>query len=90
MANTDLHIEKTGNLPKPRSQSPKTIKALGQARDSFTRILAGGFVLGVLTIAYVVALFNKLEGASNILVVIGSGLGFLLGSGRNGRGTDDQ
>ncbi len=90
MSSSDLHLDKSGSLPKPKTQSPKTIRAWSQARDSFARIVTGGGVLGVLTIAYLIAVFNKIEGASSILVVIGSGLGFLLGGGKDGRQNGDE
>jgi hypothetical protein len=45
--------------------------------------------LALLTIAYIVALFMKVEGAQNILLVIGSGMGFLLGRGSRNAGADE-
>jgi len=83
MPDGDLKVDTSGGIVRPRTQSPKAIRAWSQARDSFTRTVLGGIVLVLLTLAYVVALFQRLEGAANILVVIGSGLGFLLGSGRD-------
>jgi len=88
-SSSDLHVDPGGGFTKPKTQSPKAIKAWGQARDSFARTLIGGGVLLLLGIGYCVALYNKLESASNILVVIASGLGFLLGSGR-GKTQDDE
>jgi hypothetical protein len=74
-----LHVDETGTLPKPKSQSPKVINAWSQARDSFTRTIFGGVLLSLLTLAYIAALFLKVEGAQSILLLLGSGLGFMLG-----------
>ena len=74
-----LHVDQSGSISKPKTQSTKVINAWSQARDSFTRTVIGGVVLGVLSIAYVVALFMKIDDAHNILVIVGSSLGFLLG-----------
>ena len=51
-------------------------------------LIIGGILLGLLAIAYIVALFFKVEGASNILVLLGSGLGFLLGGRDRGQSND--
>jgi hypothetical protein len=74
-----LHVDPSGKAPKP--QAPKAIQALGQAREGFARVIAGGVILGILAIAYLVALFTKVEDADKILLVVGSGMGFLLGRG---------
>jgi hypothetical protein len=85
MSNTNpLHVDQSGSISKPKIQSPKVIQAWSQARDSFARTVIGGVVLGLLTIAYIVALFQKIDGASNILVMLGSGIGFLLGGRERG------
>ncbi len=84
MPSSDLHLRPSGS---GRPQSPKTIKAHAQARESFVRVVVGGVILGTLSVAYIVALWNKLDGAHDILLVIGSGLGFLLG-GRDKSSTD--
>jgi hypothetical protein len=52
-------------------------------------MILGTAILALLTIAYIVALFCKIEGASSILVLVGSGLGFLLGGGRDKGGPSD-
>ncbi len=83
-----VHLDQIGTFAKPRTQSPKVIHAWSQARDSFTRTLLGGVILSLLTIAFIVALFMKVEGASNILVMLGTGLGFLLGGRERGPGRD--
>ena len=84
MPSSDLHLTSGGS---GRPQSPKAIKAYGQARESFVRVIVGGVVLGILAIGYIIALWNKLEGAHDILLVIGSGLGFILG-GRDKSSSD--
>lgn len=85
MANTNpLHVDQSGSISKPKTQSPKVIQAWSQARDSFARTVIGGVVLGLLTIAYIAALFQKIDGANNILVMLGSGIGFLLGGRERG------
>ena len=85
MANTNpLHVDQSGSISKPKTQSPKVIQAWSQARDSFARTVIGGVVLGLLTIAYIVALFQKIDGANSILVMLGSGIGFLLGGRERG------
>jgi hypothetical protein len=76
---SSLHLDESGTISKPRTQSPKVIHAWSLARDTYARTVIGGVLLALLTIAYIVALFMKAEGASNILVLLGSGLGFLLG-----------
>lgn len=83
-----LHLDQSGTIPKPRTQSPKVIQAWSQARESYARTVIGGIVLGLLAIAYIVALFMKVDGASSILVMLGSGLGFLLGGRDRGQSRD--
>ena len=78
--NSPLHVDESGSIPKPKTQSPQTIRATAEARNRFAQIIIGGIILGFLAIAYAVALFKEISGASEILVVIGSGIGFLLGS----------
>lgn len=80
-----VHLDKSGSLPK--AATPKAIQASAKARDSFARIIFGGSILGLLAIAYIAALFCEIEGANNILVILGSGLGFLLGG--QDRGASD-
>ena len=89
MSDVKLHVDTAGSVGKPKTQSPKTINAWAQAREGFTRIVVAGIVLALLTIAYIVALFMKVEGAQNILLVIGSGMGFLLGRGSRNTGADE-
>jgi hypothetical protein len=86
--NSRVHLDQAGTITKPRTQSPRTIQAWSQARDSFARTVLGGVILGLLTVAYVVALFLKIEGSANILVILGTGLGFLLGSRDRATGGD--
>lgn len=75
-----MHLDKSGTIPPSKPPSPKTIEAMSQARDRFIRTLCGAIILVALTVAYVVALFKELEAASNILVLLSSGLGFLVGT----------
>ncbi len=77
-----MNIDQGGSVQTPKAPTPRAIEAQGQSRDSFVRTLAGAIILGVLTIAYLIALFQEIEGASNILVLLSSGLGFLFG-GKN-------
>lgn len=87
MANpTPVHLDQVGTIAKPRTQSPRVIHAWSKARDSFTRTLSGGVILSLLTVAYIVALFMKIDDASNILAMLGTGLGFLLGGRERGPG----
>lgn len=79
-----LHVDQSGSISRPKTQSPKAIQAQGQARESLARTVIGGVVLCLLTIAYIVALFQGIDGANNILVLLGSGIGFLLGRGERG------
>ncbi len=76
----EANMEKTPM--KPVAETPKSILARSQAREGFTRTLIGGGILCLLVIAYIVALFLKVEGASSILVVIAAGVGCLLSKGR--------
>ncbi len=80
MSETGLHVDKAGTLGKPKKQSPKTIQAWANARESFARTICGSVILVLLIISYILTLFCKPEHANNVLVVVGSGLGFLLGS----------
>ena len=79
MANP-LHVDESGSISKPKTQSPQAIRASAEARNSLAQIIIGGIILGLLSLAYIVALFNGISGASEILVIVGSGIGFLLGS----------
>lgn len=74
-----LRLDSSGSIAKQRSQSPKTIEAWSRARESLARTIIGGVILGFLTIAYIFALFLHIDSANNILVLLGSGLGVLLG-----------
>jgi hypothetical protein len=74
----EIHLDPTGSTPKAKTPSPKTIKAQSDARDSFAKTLFGGLILSVLAVAYLVALFKGID-ADKILVLLGTGLGFLLG-----------
>lgn len=87
-SSNSVHIDQSGSIAKPRTQSAKVIQAWSQARDSFTRTVIGGCLLGLLTIAYIAALFLKIENANNILVMLGSGLGFLLGGRDRGQSSE--
>lgn len=60
-------------------QTPVKIRAHAEARNSLAKIIIAGIVLGTLTIAYIVALFNEMPEANGILGLLGTGLGFLLG-----------
>jgi len=59
-----------------------------RSRSKRLKVVAG-VVLSLLTLAYIVALFMKVEGAQGILLVIGSGMGFLLGRGSRNTSADD-
>jgi hypothetical protein len=84
-----FHPEVTGTLSPPRPPTPKDRKAASQARNSFAGILIGGAVMILLTIAYIVALFKKLDDAQNILVVIGSSLSLFVINRNNDRKDSD-
>jgi hypothetical protein len=71
-----------------KAPTPSMIAASAKARESFARVLIGGGVLVLLTLAYLVALACKLDAAQGVLPVIGTGLGFLLGQGRQRSGND--
>ena len=74
-----LRLGKSGATVTTRSAPVKTIVATAKARESYVRVIIVGLILSLLTVAYIVALFMKVEGAQSILVIIGSGVGFLLG-----------
>ena len=84
-----LNTQGSGSIPTPKTQSTKTIHASGQAREGFTRVVFGGILLAILAIAYVVALFCKIDEADKILLIVGSGIGFLLGRGSRGNHSDE-
>jgi hypothetical protein len=69
-----------GTVGKPHP--PKTILAKAHAHASIARTYIGGIILLGLAIAYVVALFNKVD-ASALLALLGTGLGAYIGSGRD-------
>ena len=79
-----VHLDKSGSITRPKTQSPKVINALSRAHDTFTRTVCGSIILGLLTIAYLVALCKQIPNAHEILVVVGSALGFLLGGRERG------
>jgi len=76
-----IHIDKSGTLPRAKVTSPKAIQAWGNARESFARVIIGGAVLVILAIGYLIALSYKMPESDKILLVLGSGLGFVLGRG---------
>lgn len=63
----------------PRPASPKAIEAAGVARESFARLIICGIVLGMLVICFAIAMWREANYARDILLVIGSTLGFLVG-----------
>jgi hypothetical protein len=69
------------------TQSTSLIEAIGKVKDSLARVRFGGSVLILLTLGLLGVMFLKLDGAYQILPVLGTGLGFLLGqdSSRAGR-----
>jgi hypothetical protein len=77
---SNIHLDKSGSVNAKRPASPKTIEALAQSRDNLIKTGVGAGILLILTISYIVALFRELEAANNILVLLGSGLGYLWGS----------
>lgn len=79
----EIHLS-SGRAPQQR-QTPQVIAASGKARDSIARTVIGGSILGVLSVAYVVALFTKHPDTGGVLGVIGTGLGFLLGKSRSAK-----
>lgn len=89
MSNENLHIEPSGRITKPRTQSPKTIHAWGHARESFARVVIGGIVLTILTVTFCIALANENPAADKILILISTGLGFLLGRGSKSGGSEE-
>ena len=89
MSSGGLHLDKSGAISKPKTQSPKTIHAWGQARESFARVVIGGIILSALAIAYIVAIFMKVDDADKILLVVSSGVGFLLGRSSRSSNPDE-
>jgi hypothetical protein len=85
MANDPIRIDQHGSI---RPHTPKAIDAMGKAREGFARVVVGGVVLGGLTLAYIVGLFMRVPDVHNILVVVGSGVGFLLGRSSRGAGEE--
>lgn len=81
MTNTTLHVDNVGSVPKPRTISPKAIQAQGQVWESLIRVIGGFLIVIILCCAYIYLAINKIEGAQSVLVVIGTGVGFLLGRG---------
>jgi hypothetical protein len=81
MSNSNtIHLDQSGSIKATKPLPPKTIEALAQSRDNLIRTSVGSGILLILTIAYISALFLKVEQANNILVLLGSGLGYLWGS----------
>lgn len=67
-----------GHAGKPQTSSAKKITAESQSRNSFAKILFAGVILCVITIGWLIALFTKPEVASNLLIVVSGGIGYLL------------
>jgi hypothetical protein len=89
MSNGTLHVDRAGEIGKPKTQSPKAIHAWGQAREGFARVVAGGVILGALAVAYIFAVFLQAPEADKILLVLSSGVGFLLGRGSKSSSSDE-
>jgi hypothetical protein len=75
MSNQGLHFDAGGTA----KQSPKAIQALGAARENFTRLVIAGGGLLLLIITFLLAMFFRPEFARDVLVVIGSTTGFIVG-----------
>ena len=76
---TRLHLDRSGSS-RAKPQTPKAISALGQARESFARTCIAGVVMLGLLIALGIALWKESDHVHSILLILGSGLGYLLGS----------
>lgn len=79
MSNDGLHLEKSGGVTIQRQPSPKSILASGHARESLARVVIVGVVLGLLVVCLGCSLVWRPDQAKDVLLVIGSTLGFLLG-----------
>lgn len=79
MSESGMRVEPGGFASKPKPASPRAIEASGYARDSFTRLIICGVVLLLLIVCFGIAMWQKLEYARDILLVVSSTLGFLAG-----------
>jgi hypothetical protein len=61
------------------SATPQMVKATGQARENYARVIIGGCVLGCLSLALVVALVWRPDQVTAIAATLGTMGGFLLG-----------
>jgi peptidoglycan/LPS O-acetylase OafA/YrhL len=59
--------------------TPKTIEAWGFARERFTRLIIAAIALILLIAVFVLAMFFRPEYARDVLLVIGTTIGFVAG-----------
>ena len=81
MPDSGLQVTKSGSSGRVPVQTAELIRATGEVKENAHRVLIAGVLLGLLAIAYIVALFRDNNAAQGILAVISSGIGFLLGRG---------
>jgi hypothetical protein len=89
MSNDTTGLSAPPGLVKARAVSVKTIAAQSESRNSFTRILIGGWALGLLGLALFICLIWRPENVRDVLIIFGSIAGYMLGGVEIGRRTSD-
>jgi hypothetical protein len=75
-----IKLEAGQALKTVKTPTPATIKASATARDIYMRTLGGLILLALLIGVYVIVIFKKPESADALLSIIGTSMGYVLGS----------
>ena len=77
----EVNLTSSGQNRQP-ARTPKAISAESESRNSFAKIVFGGAILCILTVAYVVAVIMKVDGTSpqQLVIIVSGGIGYLLGN----------
>jgi len=78
MSRQGLQLDRSGST-RIKPLSPKAIHAQSQARESLARMVIAGILLTIIGIGFVVSLIINDGNMKDILLVISSALGYLLG-----------
>jgi hypothetical protein len=81
----DQFTPRPGGYTAPTPQKPATIKATAEAREGLIRLIILGVVLLSLMGTFILAMKYRADYAREILLVIGSSIGYLAGRSQSQR-----